>query len=94
MRPELPVGLISKLAEQNFNYFWLGALGFTLNEGNCIHTNLHVVSKNEIRIGRVGTLISLLNKRNSSKYKDNRTLAWAKIVLDDFDKALVSTWFY
>ena len=72
----------------------VGFSGFTLNEGNCIHTNLHVVSKNEIRTGRVGTLISLLNKRNSSKSKDNSTLAWAKIMLDEFDKALVSTWFY
>ena len=86
--------MISKLVEQNFNYFWLGALGFTLNEGNCIHTNLHVVSKNEIRTGRVGTLIFLLNKQNSSKSKDSTTLALAKILLDELYKALVSTWFY
>ena len=85
---------MSKLVEQNFNYFWLGALGFTLNEGNCIHTNLDVLRKNEIRSGRVGRLISLLNKRNSSKSKENSTLAWANIMLDEFDKALVSTWFY
>ena len=53
-----------------------------------MHTSLHVVSKNEIRTGRVGTLISLLNKRNSSKWKDNSTLAWAKIVLVEFAKPL------
>ena len=36
---------MSKLVEQNFNYFLLGALGFTLNERNYTHINLHVVSK-------------------------------------------------
>ena len=86
--PKLPVGFISKLVEQNFNYFRLGALGFTLNEGNSIHRSLHVLSKSEIRTGRVRTLISLLNKQKSSKSKDNSTLAWAKIVLYEFDKAL------
>ena len=53
-----------------------------------MHTSLHVVSKNEIRTGRVRTLISLLNKRNSSKSKDNSTPAWAKIVPDEFAKPL------
>ena len=66
----------------------------TLNGGYCLHKNLHFVSKNEIRIGRAGH-VSLLNKRNRSKSKDKCALAWAKIVLDEFDtKTLVSTWFY
>ena len=66
----------------------------TLNGENCLHTKLHFISKNDIRIGRAG-LVSLLNKRNKSKSKDKCALAWAKIVLDEFDtKTLVSTWFY
>ena len=47
---------------------------------------MHVVNKTEFRTGRVGTLISLLNKQNSSKSKDNSTLAWAKILLDEFER--------
>ena len=63
----------------------------TLNGGNCLHTKLHFVSKNEIRIGHAGH-VSLLNKRNKSKSKDKCALAWANIVLDEFDtKARVST---
>ena len=42
------------LRKQHFNYFWLGALGFTLNGGNCLHTNLLFVTKNEIHTGRGG----------------------------------------
>ena len=81
---------MSKLVEQNFNYFLLGALGFTLNERNCIHINLHVVSKKRDShwSRRDVNFSSTLNKRNSSKSKDNSTLAWAKIVLVEFDKAL------
>ena len=82
------------LRKQHFNYFWLGALSFTLNGGNCLHTNLHFVRKNVTRTGRAGH-VSLLNKQNRSKSKHECALAWAKIVLDEFDtKTLVSIWFY
>ena len=83
------------LRKEHFNYFWLGALGFTLNGGNCLHTNLHFVSRNEIRVGRTGH-VSLLNMRSTVKIEDECALAWAKIVLDEFDTSLtlVSTCFY
>ena len=72
----------------------LGALGFTLNGGKCLYTNLHFVSKNEIRTSRGGH-VSFLNKRNRSKSKDKCAQTWAKFVLDEFDtKTLVFTWFY
>ena len=81
--------------KQRFNYFWLGALGFTLNGGNCQHKNLHFVRKNEIRTCRAGH-VSLLKKRSRSKSKHKCALAWAKIALNnEFDmKTLVCTWFY
>ena len=66
----------------------------TPNGRNCLHTNLHFVSKNEIRIDRARH-VSLLNKRNRSKSKDKCALAWAKIVFDEFDtKTRLSTWFF
>ena len=82
------------LRNERFNCSWWGALGFTLNGGNCLHTNLHFLSKTEIRTAHDGH-VSLLNKRSRSKSKEKCALAWAKVVLDEFDSnTLVSACFY
>ena len=76
------------------DFLRLAALNFKLSGENCLHANLRFVSKNEIRTGRAGH-VSLLNKRNRSKSEEKCAVAWAKIVLDEFDtKTLVSSWFY